>query len=582
MIFSLASAALRISRLSRRSTLQLTFRAYQSTMASSNKSQQFFHTSGATDSVWVHQDPVSNRPSFSKLGSDIETDVCIIGAGIAGISTAYELVNRGREVVLLEARQVLSGETGRTSGHLTNDLDDRYTEIAKKHGESGAKVAAESHAWARERVGEISKALGIECEYRKLPAYEISQYTAEDAKHDDELRELREEEAMQRKLGLEVTFDDKLTVRGWNGAIDQRGGLVVHNQATFHPTKYLNDVLKWLQKQPNFRCYDQTRVISVEEKGIEILGIGNKSVNVQTTDQHTVKCNNAVETTCVPLQKLSVIAEMEYMRTYCIAIRVPRGSVEDCLLYDQAEEYKYVRLTACDDKDDYLIVGGCDHKVGQEDTTTQSQQLENWTRDRFTQAGKVDYRWSGQIFEPVDFMAFIGKNQGNDHIYIVTGDSGDGLTHGVLAGRLIADEIDGVENSWASVYSPKRLVSITKSLPSMVAHDLQINTQYKRFLQSDISDIEDLGLGMGGVLNQTGSKPMAIYKDEEGDVKKFSALCPHMKGVVCWNTTEKSFDCPVHGSRFSREGICVMGPSKGNLQPIDESAKVEQGSVAAS
>ncbi|KAJ4172659.1 hypothetical protein NW754_002862 [Fusarium falciforme] len=418
-------------------------------MASSNKSQQFFHTSGATDSVWVHQDPVSNRPSFSKLGSDVETDVCIIGAGIAGISTAYELVNRGREVVLLEARQVLSGETGRTSGHLTNDLDDGYTEIAKKHVE-----------------------------------------------------ELREEEAMQRKLGLEVTFDDKLTVRGWDGAIDQRGGLVVHNQATFHPTKYLNGVLKWLQKQPNFRCYGQTRVISVEEKGIEILGIGNKSVNVQTTDQHTVKCNNAVETTCVPLQKLSVIAEMEYMRTYCIAIRVPKGSVEDCLLYDQAEEYKYVRLTACDDKDDYLIVGGCDHKVGQEDTTTQSQQLEKWTRDRFTQAGRVDYRWSGQIFEPVDFMAFIGKNQGNDHIYIVTGDSGDGLTHGVLAGRLIADEIDGVENSWASVYSPKRLTSIAKSLPSMVAHDLQINTQYKRFLQSDISDIEDLGLGMGGVLNQ--------------------------------------------------------------------------------
>lgn len=81
---------------------------------------------------------------------------------------------------------------------------------------------------------------------------------------------------------------------------------------------------------------------------------------------------------------------------------------------------------------------------------------------------------------------------------------------------------------------------------------------------------------------KAGSKPMAIYKDEEGNVKRFSALCPHMKGVVCWNATEKSFDCPVHGSRFSREGICVMGPSKGNLQLIDESAKVDQGSVAAS
>ncbi|KAG9500508.1 hypothetical protein J7337_008988 [Fusarium musae] len=536
----------------------------------SAKSQQFFHTSGATD-------------SFSKLNQDIEADVCVIGAGIGGISTAYELVTRGCEVVLLEARQVLSGETGRTSGHLTNDLDDGYTEISKKHGDEGARIAAESHAWGRDRVGEISKMLGIECEYRKLPAYEVSQYSTEQAKeHEDEMNELRKEEAAQRKFGIDARFDESLTVRGWDGAIDQRGGLIVKDQATFHPTKYLNGVLKWLKAQPNFRCFDQTRVMSVEEKGIEILGIGNKSVTVSTADGQTVKCSNAVEATCIPLQKLSVIAQMEFMRSYCIAARVPKGAIEDCLLYDQAEEYKYIRLTACDDEYDYLVVGGCDHKVGQEDTTTEFGELEKWTRERFSQVKSVDYRWSGQIFEPVDFMQFVGKNQGNDHIYIITGDSGDGLTHGVLAGRLIADEIDGIKNPWADVYSPKRIASMVKSLPSMIAHDVQINAQYKRFLQSDITDIEDLGRGMGGVLNKAGSKPIAVYKDEDGNVKQYSALCPHMKGVVCWNTTEKSFDCPVHGSRFSREGICVMGPSKGNLDPVDEAGKADQENVAGS
>jgi glycine/D-amino acid oxidase-like deaminating enzyme len=174
----------------------------------SSKSQQFFHTSGATDAVWVHQDPVSNRPSFTKLNQDIETDVCVIGGGIGGISTAYELVSRGREVVLLEARQVLSGETGRTSGHLTNDLDDGYTEIAKKHGDAGAKAAAESHAWGRDRVGEISKMLGIDCEYRKLPAYEVSQYSTKEKKdHEEEMHELRKEEAAQRKFGIDSRFD---------------------------------------------------------------------------------------------------------------------------------------------------------------------------------------------------------------------------------------------------------------------------------------------------------------------------------------------------------------------------------------
>jgi glycine/D-amino acid oxidase-like deaminating enzyme len=201
-----------------------------------------------------------------------------------------------------------------------------------------------------------------------------------------------------------------------------------------------------------------------------------------------VHAEHAVEATNVPLQKLSIIAELSPERSYCIAIRVPRGSVEDCFIYDTADEYKYVRLTACDEKDDYLIVGGCDHAVGQEPASAERfQELETWTRER--------------IQEPVDFVAYIGKNPGQERVYIVTGDSGDGLTHGVLAGRLIADEIDGKQNDWASLYSPKRLGSIIKTLPSMIKHDVQINLQYARLLSTDIEDIGQLGLGCGALLN---------------------------------------------------------------------------------
>lgn len=137
----------------------------------------------------------------------METDICVIGAGISGISTAYELVRRGKNVTVIDARNVLSGETGRTSGHLTNDLDDGYLEIAKKHGEKGAKAAAESHAWARDRIGEIAKELRIDCEYRRLPAYDISQFPVGEKKHDDELKQLKEEAEYQNKLGIETRFD---------------------------------------------------------------------------------------------------------------------------------------------------------------------------------------------------------------------------------------------------------------------------------------------------------------------------------------------------------------------------------------
>lgn len=157
----------------------------------------FMATSGATDPVWVHTDPYSNRPTFSKLNQDLETDVCVVGSGIAGVQTAYELVTRGHKVVMLEARDIIGGETGRTSGHLASALDDGYTLIAEKHGDKGAVIAAESHNWAINHVGEVAKKLGIECEYRKLPGYEVSQYdrNKQPKEHANEIKELKEEVA---------------------------------------------------------------------------------------------------------------------------------------------------------------------------------------------------------------------------------------------------------------------------------------------------------------------------------------------------------------------------------------------------
>jgi glycine/D-amino acid oxidase-like deaminating enzyme/nitrite reductase/ring-hydroxylating ferredoxin subunit len=551
----------------------------RSTTSSLNP-RRFLQSSGITDAVWVHTDPPNERPVFPKLDEDVETDICIVGAGAAGISIACELVLRGHEVVLIEGREVLSGETGRTSGHLSNALDDGYIEIKKKHGESGAKAAAESHTWAIKRVGELAENFGIECEYRHIPGYEISQYPRGTQDHDKEIKALKEEMELVNTLGIKAEYREGLTIKGWDGKIDQRDGVIFANQATFHPTKYFNGLLNWLKDQPKFKLFSMTRALSIEESGIEILGIGHTTVQIETESGHSIKCNHAVEATCIPLQKLSVIAEMEFIRTYCIAIRVPKDYVEDCLLYDEADKYKYLRITQCDEKEDYLVIGGCDHKVGQELTTGRFEELEQWVRERFTHAGSVDYRWSGQVLEPVDYMAFIGRNQGQRHVYIVTGDSGNGLTHGVLAGKLIADEIEGVENPWATLYSPSRLSSILKSLPTMIGHDVQINTQYKRFLQTDITDIEDLIPESGGVLNVGAGKPIAVYKDEKGKIAKFSALCPHLQGVVCWNSVEKSWDCPIHGSRFSKDGVCVMGPAKANLPPVNDLGEVTQKSTS--
>ncbi|KAK3178876.1 hypothetical protein OEA41_001013 [Lepraria neglecta] len=166
------------------------------------------------------------------------------------------------------------------------------------------------------------------------------------------------------------------------------------------------------------------------------------------------------------------------------------------------------------------------------------------------------------------------------HTYVVTGNTGHGLTLGVLAGKVIADQIQGINNPWAKFYSPKHLPPVS-SLPSVVTHGVQINTQYKSFLQSDIADIEDLAPRSGGVINATAKMPVAVYKDDGGKVHRFSALCPHLQGVVCWNNAEKSWDCPVYGSWFSKDGVCVMGPAKAGLSPADESGENAQKRVTA-
>ncbi|KAL8679573.1 MAG: hypothetical protein Q9186_004167 [Xanthomendoza sp. 1 TL-2023] len=536
----------------------------------------FLDTSGETDPVWIHTEPYSKRPQFEPLTENFKTDVCVVGSGIAGISVSYELIQRGVNVIMLEARDIMSGESGRTSGHLSSGIDSGFVELASKRGQDGAQMAVDSHTYAINRVGEISKELGIECEYRQLPGYDISQFEKGQDGHEDDVKEFKEEVKKMNELGIKASYKEGFAIRGWDGKIDQRDAVTYSGQATFHPTKYLLGVLKWLTQQPNFKCFTRSRVMSVQEKGLL-----SKEVKVSTESGHTITCVNAVEATCVPLQKLSVVAEMAFFRTYCIAMRVPKGSIEDCLLYDSKDPYHYVRFTACDEKDDYLIIGGGDHKVGQESEDGRYAELESWVRDRFTQAGSVDYRWSGQIFEPIDYTAFIGKNQGQSHIYICTGDFGNGLTHGVIAGKLIADEIMGLENEWSKLYNPKRIPSLSK-VPEMIAHDVQINSQYKRFLTSDVKDIEDIIPGSGGVINPTTKSPMAVYKDDDGKVFKFSALCPHMKGVVCWNGAEKSWDCPIHGSRFGKDGVGIMGPAFGNLPPADEAAEklLKQSSAA--
>ena len=263
--------------------------------------------SGDTDPVWVHTEPRLKCPYFSQLRKNLQTDVCVIGSGIAGISTAYELVTRGIHVIMVEGRELLSGESGRTGGHLSNALDSGYRRMASRHGDHGAQIAADSHSWAIRRVYDVSRRLGVECEYRQLPCYKISQYQQTDDRHQEEVRQLREEATKAKMFNLSVSFREGYAIRGWDGAPNQRDAAVYEGQTVFHPVKYMVGVLTWLKNQPNFACYTLTRVVSIEERVSRQSGKDSKHVCVYTERGYTIACNDAVEATCEPCFRQSDI-----------------------------------------------------------------------------------------------------------------------------------------------------------------------------------------------------------------------------------------------------------------------------------
>jgi Rieske Fe-S protein len=257
--------------------------------------------------------------------------------------------------------------------------------------------------------------------------------------------------------------------------------------------------------------------------------------------------------------------------TYVLGARVPRDSVPAALYWDQADPYHYVRIQrdATANSYDVLIVGGEDHKTGQaNDGEERYQRLERWARKRFPMMEQIEYRWSGQVMEPMDSLALIGRNPGDtSNVYIATGDSGMGMTHGMIAGMLITDLIQERTNAWASLYDPSR--KSLKSIGTFVQENLNVAAQYVDWVSSgDIESEDHIPKDSGAVL-RNGVQKVAVYRDEDGKLHRRSAVCPHLKCIVAWDSIEHTWNCPCHGSRFNAYGKVLNGPANSDLSPIE-------------
>jgi Glycine/D-amino acid oxidases (deaminating) len=506
--------------------------------------------SGRTTSVWMATDV----PELPALSHDVRTNVCIVGAGIAGMTTAYLLARAGRAVVVIDDGPIGGGETGRTTAHITASLDDLYHRVEILHGVEGIRIAAESHTAAIDRIESIASLEDIDCDFERVDGYLFL-----GAGSDKEL--LERELASAHRAGLS---DVELVARAPIDSFDTGPALCFPRQAQFHSLKYLNGLARAIIRDGG-QLFSGAHAKSIED---------GEPAKVTTSDGHVITADSIVVATNSPVNDWVILhTKQAAYRTYVVAARVPRGSVTRALYWDTENPYHYIRLQEVDPvldphrKEELLIVGGEDHKTGQaDDAEERFRHLEKWTRQRFPMVRNIDFKWSGQIMEPVDYMAFIGKNPGTDqHIYVVTGDSGNGITHGTIAGMLLTDLIAGRKNPWSKLYDPSRVT--LRATRNYLRENLNVASQYTDWTKpGNVDSYDQIAPGSGAVVRR-GMNKIAVYRDEQGNIHERSAVCTHLYCIVGWNSGEETWDCPCHGSRFDPFGRVINGPA---ITPLPE------------
>jgi glycine/D-amino acid oxidase-like deaminating enzyme len=503
-------------------------------------------TNGASTSIWM---ATASVPAFPPLPGDLATGVCVIGAGIAGLTSAYLLAQEGQQVVLIDALGVGAGETGRTTAHFFPP-DEWYVDVEKSFGADAARRVAESFSNAVDLVETITQREKIDCEFERLDGYLY-------ALPDNGFKEIDKELDASQRAGLEVQRLERVP----GLSFDTGPCLRYRNQAQFHPLKYLNGLAQaFLRKGGRIHC--GTVATNID---------GDKHAQVVSTAQGKIRANSVVVATNTPFNDRVVMhTKQAAYRTYVVGMRVPKGTVPRILLWDTGDPYYYVRLESAGPGADHeiLVVGGADHKVGQ-DAHPQHRydEIEQWVRERFPMAQSVDYRWSGEVMEPSDGPAYLGRNPMDDkNVYIITGDSGNGMTHCTIGAMLVTDLIMGRNNPWESIYDPSRKVK--HGIADFVSEQANTLSQFGEWVTGgDVESAQEIAAGEGAIVRD-GTRKLAVYRDEQGELHALSAKCPHLGCVVHWNSAERSWDCPCHGSRFATDGAVLHGPAARALEAI--------------
>jgi glycine/D-amino acid oxidase-like deaminating enzyme/nitrite reductase/ring-hydroxylating ferredoxin subunit len=490
------------------------------------------------DDNGTYWNATARSPGFPALSGDVSVDVAIIGGGIVGVTTARLLKDRGLTVAVVEARRIGRQVTGKSTAKMSSQHGaSHYQTLEKKFGEDRARLYAEAQEAGIRRISELAARHRIEADIEPMPAFV---YTLDESY----VSQLEKEVEVAKKLGLPASLTrdtglpfDVLQAMRWDG------------QAQFHPVKYVAGLAATI---PGDGChvFEDSRAIDYEPTRV-------------VTDRGTVSARHVVMATHLPLGQVGLYYATNHPHAEPV-IAAPIGRIPPGMYKNAEEPGRSIRTHKGADGRAYAVAAGSPYKPGRPDDERESLAgVERWLTENFD-AGPIEYRWINEDYSPMDGAPFIGWSSRSDGYLVATGFDAWGISNGTVAAEIIADLAAGKENRWLEVFDATRVKPIAGA-PDFVKENLSVAAHLVGgYLGSKAKSYDELGPGEAAILKVDGDN-VAAFRDEQGTLHAVSAVCTHMGCLVGWNDTDRTWDCPCHGSRFELSGEVIHGPA---TQPL--------------
>lgn len=509
-------------------------------------------------SYWIDSD--KEKKKYKELKKDIETDICIIGGGITGVSVSYYLNKYKIKNVILEKNRICNRTSGYSTAKVTSQHGLFYKYLIDSQGIEFAKKYYEANEEAIQNISQIIGKEDIDCNFKRESAYVFTQKIEDVQKIKDEVQAVQSFGGKANYVEAQDIQINKINA-GSDCRIKALAAIQFPNQGMINPYKYVSELAKVCEKGGT-QIYENSKVMDFEE--------AEKGYNIILENGSRVKAKYVVIATKYPIVNFPGMYFLKmYQSTSNVIVIEPNGDLFEGL-YINSED-PTISLRTIQEKDaNLVVVAGFDHKTGSKiDLENGYHYLEKVAKSIYPNC-KVKYRWNTEDCISLDKIPYIGEFSNTmSHVYVATGYNKWGITSSNVAANIIVDKIMGKESEYEEIFRATRLEPIKnhkemgnilkESIHSLVLNKLNMPEETEKQIEN----------GQGGIVEIDGEK-VGIYKNNQGEVFKVKPICTHLGCELSWNNLDKTWDCPCHGSRYSYKGKLIYGPSVKDLEVIDE------------